>query len=83
MVKLQWINGVKNVNNIYLLYGLIVDFLRVFHNYKNKVVNCWVKKILIQLDLINYYSILYTKVNKFLHLLNKTFTHNPQPLLLR
>lgn len=49
MVKLQWINGVKNVNNIYLLYGLIVDFLRVFHNYKNKVVNCWVKKYLFNL----------------------------------
>lgn len=73
----------KNVCIYNLLVDTYVYIIQIINNRFSSFQNKCSKNTTNQLDLINYSSMIYTGKSLNLYLLNKSFTHNPQGLLLR
>lgn len=75
-------NCVKNVRNQRLNNSLISGYINtVFREWLNKINNCSQTNFIIQLSTTST-TLLSTTKNYYLYLLNNSFTHNPQYLLM-
>ncbi len=75
---------VKYVNNQRILVGIISGYLSTISQFIiNQFQKLWLQLRFITTNYHYFYPTISTYMNTKINLLNKTFTHNPQGLLLK
>jgi len=81
IVNKNWVKYVNNLRIIVSITGEYVSTKKPTLTQKHTI--RWVQMQLNKLNYPHFSSIIFTHMNHKINLLNKTFTHNPQYLLLK